>query len=353
MAENPVGIREYNAGDEYGINDLFNSLFDKSRSLAEWNRKFIENPASENPARWVTVAEKNGKIVGHYASLPLEMKFKEQVVTAAQPVDSMISPAIKTGVRLFSDLNKKNIKNNKKIALFGFGFPNEKAYAVGKRFLGYKDLGEMVQLFKRLSIRSAVKRRVKWLPSCAESTLHKISKTFYWFYLFVRCRNQKTVCKRVNFFDERIEKLWEIVKDDYGIMIQRTLPYLSWRYKNENYIKLLFEKGEELLGYVVVKIEVLDGARVGYILDILYKSNIESILPDTLRFFIKQDVDYVLCAFIKEDPMVRHLQKMKFKNHIEISPLPVVFFTMSPDIDEGYLKRPKNWHLTYGDIDGF
>ena len=103
----------------------------------------------------------------------------------------------------------------------------------------------------------------------------------------------------------------------------------------------------------VVKIEVLDGARVGYILDILYKSNIESILPDTLRFFIKQDVDYVLCAFIKEDPMVRHLQKMKFKNHIEISPLPVVFFTMSPDIDEGYLKRPKNWHLTYGDIDGF
>lgn len=354
MADTPITIRPYKQGDEEVINRLFNGIFHKSRTLEEWNWKFRNNPASKDPAEWIVVAERDGRMIGHYTSLATEMKYGNSVVKAGQPVDTIIDPSAKAGIKLIGKLYDLHVKHNNGIALFGFGFPNEAAYMVGKRFLGYKDLGEMVQLFKRLSLKIACKRRFKWCPDWIINLLHNFSKAFYRFAISMRGRDKFLVVRQVGVFDERIDEFWNMVKDRYGIMAIRSLSYLNWRYKDRRYTILIGEENKEIVGYVVTKVEDSGDARVGYIIDILSRDDkTASIMAGVLKSFIEQDVDYVLCGLLRLDPLCEHLKRMGFKEHKEIRPIHIVVTPLTNTVDVGYLLNQENWHLTYGDTDGF
>ncbi|MFN3533130.1 MAG: GNAT family N-acetyltransferase [Candidatus Brocadia sp.] len=354
MADTPITIRPYQYGDEEGINKLFNRIFHKSRTIEEWNWKFRENPASKDPAEWIVVAERDGKVIGHYASLATEMKYDNRVIKAGQPVDTIIDPSAKAGMKLIGKLYDMHVKHNNGIALLGFGFPNETAYMVGKRFLGYKDLGEMVQLFKRLGLRVSLKRRFPWCPGRIIHLFHHISKVFYRFAIFLRGFDTSTVVKSVDAFDERVNRFWNSIKDRYKIMTVRNMSYLNWRYKSKQYRIFVGEKSEELAGYAVTKIENSSDVRVGYIMDIFSRNDkIDSLLAGCLKFFIKQDVDYILCGLLRHDSLCTLLKRMGFREHKEIKPIQVVFAPLTEEVDTEYLLNPENWHLTYGDTDGF
>lgn len=354
MADTPITIRPYKCGDEEGINKLFNGIFHKSRTLEEWNWKFRDNPAFKDLSEWIAIAERDGIMIGHYTSLATEMKYGNRVVKAGQPVDTMIDPSAKAGIQLIGKLYDLHVKYNNGIALFGFGFPNEAAYMVGKKFLGYKDLGEMVQLFKRLSLRTALKRRFKRCPNWIINLFHNFSKAFYWFIITVKSTNKGVVVKTVDAFDKRIDRFWNMVKDRYGIMAMRSLSYLNWRYKDRRYTILIGEENKEVIGYVVTKVEDSGNARVGYIIDILSRDGeIASIIAAVWKSFIEQDVDYILCGLLRHDPLCTHLKRIGFKEHKEIKPIQVVVTPLTKEVDTEYLLNQKNWHLTYGDTDGF
>lgn len=187
----PFHIRPYRSRDEESINALFNRVFNKSRPLEKWKWMYAENPAAKNIAEWVTVAETDGTIVGHYASWAVDFKFGHTVVTAAEPIDTIIDPSMKGGIKPLAKLIEQHFQNNHGIAAFAYGFPNDIAYEVGKRFLGYKDLSVMVEYFKRLSLRSALKSRFPLCPFFLSAFIHKISKTFYSLCLSLQKR-QKT-----------------------------------------------------------------------------------------------------------------------------------------------------------------
>ncbi len=355
MVDTPITIRPYKEGDEEAINKLFNNTFNKSRTLEEWNWKFKDNPSSKDPAKWIVIAERDSKMIGHYTSLATKMKYKNTVVDAGQPVDLMTDPSARLGIKLFRDMHKLHVKFNNGIALFGFGFPNETSYLVGKKFLGYKDLGELVQLFKRLSIRSAFKRRFKQCPGWIINRFHNFSKVFLRFAIFVRGTDKGMLIKTLDAFDERINRFWNNVKDKYEIITVRNLPYLNWRYKDKQYTILIGEENGELVGYAVTKVEECGDARVGYIIDIFPSNDnkIAVLLAGILKSFIEQDVDYVLCGLLRKDPMCSQFKRLGFKEHREIKPLHVVVTTLANEIDLEYLLNQKNWHLTYGDTDGF
>lgn len=354
MADKPITIRPYTRGDEEDINRFFNRIFHKSRTLDEWDWKFRDNPACKDPAEWIVLAERDGKMIAHYSSLATKMKYRNTVVEAGQPVDLMTDPSARLGVRLFKDMYESNVKYNGGIAMFGFGFPNEAAYMVGKRFLGYKDLGEMVPLFKRLSLKSACKRRFKWCPGWIINLFHHLSKVFYRFVIFIKRSDKCTVVRTVDAFDERINRFWNNVKDRYEIITVRNLPYLNWRYKNRQYKIIIGEENKEVVGYVVTKIEDCGDAKVGYIVDILsHDDKTSSIMAGVLKSFIEQDVDYVLCGLLSKDPLCSQFKRLGFKEHKEIKPIHVTVTTLTNEIDLEYLLNQKNWHLTYGDTDGF
>ncbi|MCF6153676.1 MAG: GNAT family N-acetyltransferase [Candidatus Brocadia sp.] len=354
MVDTPVTIRPYRQGDEKAINNLFNHVFHKSRTPEEWNWKFRDNPAGKDPEGWIVVAERNGMIIGQYASLATELMYGNRMVTSAQPVDTMIDPSAKAGINLIGKLCDLHAKYLNGIALFGFGFPNEAAYMVGKRFLGYKDLGEMVQLFKRLSLRNALKRNIAWCPDWIINLFHHLSKTFYRFEIFMRRLDKGTVVKAVDAFDERIDTFWNSIKERYKIMTARNMSYLNWRYRDKRYRIFIKEDGDEVTGYAVARIENYKDVRIGYIMDIFCRNDkIAPLAASCLKFFIKQGVDYVLCGLLRQDPLSIHLKRIGFREHQDIRPIRVVVTPLTGEIDMEYLLNQKNWHLTYGDTDGF
>ncbi len=354
MVDTLVQIRPYRPGDEEAINNLFNFTFNKSRTIQAWNWKFTENPAGKDPSEWITIGENNGKIVGHYASMPMKIKYHNTQLMTSQYVDIMLDPSARKNTLLFWNLVKSHFENNKGTIPFTFGFPNEVAYQTVKIFLGSKDLVEMVQLFKRFSLRSMLKKRFPWFHKWIIHSIHSLSKVFYGFGLSMRRVDKNITIRVVDEFDERINRFWERLKDRYEIMTVRNLPYLNWRYKDRRYKVIIGEENKEVVGYVVTKIEDCGDAKVGYIVDILSDNDkTSSIMSGVLKSFIEQDVDYVLCALLRLDPLCAHLKRMGFKEHKEIKPIQVVVTPLAKEVDTEYLLNQKNWHLTYGDTDGF
>lgn len=312
---------------------------------------YAENPAAKNIAEWVTVAEADRNIVGHYASWAVDFKFGHTVVTAAEPIDTIIDPSIKGGIKPLARLIEQHFQNNHGVAAFAYGFPNNIAYEVGKRFLGYKDLSVMVEYFKRLSLRSALKSRFPQCPSFISALIHKTCNTFYSFLLSMKkpAKDKDLLITKVHKFDKRVNALWDTVKDRYGIMAVRNQNYLNWRYGWGQYTIFIAERKGIMEGYVVLKMEE-KAAKVGLIIDLLALEKTSlSLLHAALRFFIDHEADYALCGILKEDPFKMSLEKMGFRAHKGFPPLPVVYSPLSPKIDLNLFKNPANWHFTYGD----
>ncbi|MCI4626021.1 MAG: GNAT family N-acetyltransferase [Candidatus Magnetoovum sp. WYHC-5] len=352
MVNDHIDIRQYKKGDEEKINNLFCKVFKEERSIDEWKWKFVENPAVKEPGDWISLAVRNGEIIGHYASVAVELQIGEKVVKVPSPVDSMIAPDSKVSVSVFKNLFKHNVEITKKYSYFGFGFPNEKAYMVGKRMLGYKDIATMIPFFRRLSIKTMIKRRFKSIPQIVLQLIHKISQLF--FLVQINIYSTKATIKLIDSFDNRVDNLWAKIKHNYGIWAVRKEEYLNWRYKNPQNQIIVCEKNKTLTGFAVCKIVNTDDATAGYINDLVYSENPSALIAGVLKYMLKHDVDYVLFALMKDDPMITVIKEAKFIEHEAFKPFPVVFFPFYQDIqEESYLQDHKNWHLTYGDLDRY
>lgn len=69
------------------------------------------------------------------------------------------------------------------------------------------------------------------------------------------------------------------------------------------------------------------------------------MFPGILKSFIEQDVDYVLCSLLNNDPMCSQFKRTGFNKHKEIKPIRVVVTTLANEIDLEYPLNQKNWHL--------
>ncbi len=358
MVEKNFEIRPYKEGEGEAINNLFEKVFHKKRSFKEWKWKFLDNPAVDDPSDWISIAEREGSIIGHYASISLEMKVGDRIIKTPQPVDSMIDPDSKAGIKLFRQLNKHNVEITSKHTYFGFGFPNETAYKVGKKMLGYMDTGRMIPLFRRLGVRTIIKRRLTWLPALIIDILHKLM-CFIYAFLLKTGKTDKSV--DVSLYDsfseienrESLESLCNAMKDRYEIINIRTIPYLIWRYTGREIKIITIESENEMTGFAVVTVEEEEESRTGYILDIVYKDKVTVLINETVRYFLDRKADFILCALIDGDPMAEDLKKSGFSEHTSFKPFPLVYFHFHSKEGDDFLKNPSNWHLTYSDSDRF
>ena len=131
-------VRIATDADAPGIRDLFGRTFGRAMTEEEWRWKYPENPDG-----WIaTVAELDGRIVGHYGGWPLRAVIGGRECTIVSVGDVATEPAIRhLGGRrnafasmagaLFEILRARGVP-------FVFGFPNARALAAGARLLGYR-----------------------------------------------------------------------------------------------------------------------------------------------------------------------------------------------------------------------
>lgn len=125
MNSSEVLIREYVQGDETDIIKLHREIFHSDTNIEKWKWQFMESPQGK---AWITVADKDSAIVGHYALMRSHLNFLGTEIVAGQGVDGMVRED-QRGKKLVPRCTKKTWDCASKDGLQAvFGFPNHAAY---------------------------------------------------------------------------------------------------------------------------------------------------------------------------------------------------------------------------------
>lgn len=142
-------VRPYEPGDEQGLLDLFNRVFSEdnpdfaARSMDTWRAIYLDNPAG---VQTFVGTDSDGTIVANYSSIPAACVLAGERRMCTQAVDSCVDRAWRGSLRknsLFVTIAREFIGHfstpgREPFDEYMYGMPNEQAYPVGTRIVGYK-----------------------------------------------------------------------------------------------------------------------------------------------------------------------------------------------------------------------
>jgi len=140
-----VCYRPYQPGDEVAINHGFNEVFGAQRSLAEWEWKF----PSSALGRAVTLAvDASGRVIAHYAAIPVPFVAGGTAVWAGQIVDIWSRAEARqslAGARVFRTLVRRFVEHwcgPDRLAVT-YGFPGRRHMELVRLGIGSHGSAEM------------------------------------------------------------------------------------------------------------------------------------------------------------------------------------------------------------------
>lgn len=191
-------IRLYKDGDEHGIIKLFKEVFGREMSLEEWRWKYF---GEDNEKFYSSVAvSEAGDIIAHYGGMVRRMVFNGREIKVLSIGDVMVHTKFR-GTKLFKKVAKTTPEEAYKDGfIFGYGFPNHRAMLLPEKLGIYEKVEDVYE-----SVKDA---------QFASNHLRFIYKLF-----------------PLSYDDERIDTLWEALKDSIKMSLIRDRKYLRWRYK--------------------------------------------------------------------------------------------------------------------------
>jgi len=162
-------------------------------------------------------------------------------------------------------------------------------------------------------------------------------------------------------FDQRFDSLWNEASRDHKIMVVRDKAYLTWRYVEKpanDYVILITEKGNDLLGYIVLRCMEEFGLRVGFIVDIFTipeETGVSvDLISEAVKYFELKQMDMVGCLML---PNVRYGHSLKQAGFIKAPSklLPQDMYLGVRPISSQYpvtfFIDPNNWFINWSDHD--
>ena len=342
-------MREYIKGDEKGILDLFNFVFNARRSIEHWNWEFKNNPAGFAK---IWLAEDNNAIVGQYTIIPLRMKVGNETLMGAQSVDTITHPSYRRQGMFVTLANKVYYDAGKDGISVIYGFPTEAACHGFVKKLDWFKVCSIQRMAKPLNIKNLLRRRQRLLVKI----LQAVSKVLFG----VLDKTKKLGAfkhfsfRRIPAFDKSVNDFWERIAGDYPIAVVKDRRYLNWRYVHKpgkQYAIFLAKKGNENLGYVVLDISAK--LNEGYIVDVISPMTavaMEYLVLKAIEYLKEQHVNVIICWTLKGNLLYKVLMKNGF---LPLGKVRFIARRNAPTIDKSFLKDPRNWFITLGDSDLF
>ena len=277
----------------------------------------------------------------------------------AQPVDNMIDPAYRQGLgrarlqrALYSTIQRDPLVPD--VITFGYGFPNREAYRIGRKLLGYSDLGPVHVRLRSLTGARHVRRllgdgRISRTCGRAHARCHR------GFLRFRAGPPPDAGVRCLQAFDDRFDGLWEQASAYFRVAAVRDRKFLEWRYGRRpsgDYTLLALERDKHLLGYTILALR--DGpVRIGRVADILClpgRGRAESLLVGALDFFLREGCDMAEC-WSPSGGIYHDLIRRYFPRRLP-DPVPAVTKIYDDSLDQSLSSDLSRWHLTMGDADG-
>ncbi|MFC2034998.1 GNAT family N-acetyltransferase [Chloroflexota bacterium] len=317
--------RDYRDGDEYKILTLYKEVNEREMTLAHWKWKFTKNPFGQAVSKLMF---DGNKLIGYYTVIPMTVQVTNNLVKAALSVNTMTHSDYR-GHGIFAYLGEKAyVVCEQKGIKFVYGFPNSNIYQARIKKLEWKGFGKMSIFQKELGSKTDV-------------TLE--SKDIY----------------EIDKYDMGVNALWEKVRSNYPVIVPRTKEFLNWRFVQHPTVEyskyIVVDKGNEVLGYVVLKIHTGGDKTKGHIVDILcinQKDVVKSLLRFSCDYFVKRGVRSLSCwmpdvSFYTQVLSEEGFAREEFETYFGIKIL------KKEDSLLGNVEQPNKWHLTMGDSDVF
>lgn len=355
-------VRGYKNGDEDGIIQLIQLAF-KWDDKKYWNWRYRDNHAGIGR---IWLADDAGKIVGHYAMIPLKMKIGDETVTASLSADIVTHPDYRRQ-GIFETLARKAYTEAGKEGVHILCvFPNEFSYHGFIKKLGYFEVCRLNTFVKPLNLENAMKRYFnnRFLRKFCASIGNLMINLFY------RTKKSPEVdgltITRVSLFDDRIDDFWRRVSNDYDIIVVRSKEYLNWKYvevplltdfsNNTNFVIYVAEKEGQICGYVILKSEKQRDLLFGRIYDLIaplgQEEVISCLISKAIEYFKREKVNLIYCGMIADKTYYTIFRKNGFIPSRIIIKRHFCAHSSHPEISRTHLKNPKHWFIQMGDSEG-
>ncbi|MBZ0153085.1 MAG: GNAT family N-acetyltransferase [Planctomycetes bacterium] len=325
-------IREYEPADRASALDLVNRVFAAAfeiyepKSAAWWAWKFEQCPSGH---RSLVAEDADGKLVGFYGGLLLQVTAHGRPVHFAQSVDTVVDPAFRRGLKnpgLFVRLGQayeSTFAGPDRVAVM-YGLPIAGAYRIGARFIDYWMLRAQPAFVlrddRRLPAVDAAFETVETARFGADSDA-LVARTF-----------AAATC-----------------------VARRDAEWLNWRFPaiaNDPYhrLEVRHRRSGELLASVVWRSVFFLGREVLALVDAIAPAGESAALAAALRQLLvlakTQQRDLVTLA-APNSPLTAELVQFGFRT--EPTLYVMVGRPFHPDLEPGYLRE--HWHYTLADLD--
>ncbi len=313
-------IKNYSAGDEEKIFELFELAFSKKMSFKYWNWRFIQNPYSKP---MIKLMWDNDLLVGHYAVSPNNLNYFDEIILAALSMTTMTHPYY-SGKGIFGTLAESlygDYSANENLKAV-WGFPNNNSHYGFIKNLNWKNL----ELFPSFSLSTQSFKPTK-------NILFKSFKNFN--------------SNHINAIDK--------TNKNYTIYLKRNLEYLNWRYSQNpinNYDHFEYENNENSFFVVTKKFNSFSDSTKQEIdvLELFIPNDFEIIhtcISNILEYYNDKNISKINLWLPLNDPKHILFEKAGFVQNLPITYSGIVV------LDDKYSKLSNNnhWYISMGDSD--
>ncbi len=369
MNANEVTYRELTPSDGDRINDLFARSYGRVRTPDQWRWEFTRAPGG-SPVLWA--AEAGGRLIGHYALIPLEMSSFGQPLKGAKAESAMVDPEYR-GRGICSRLVELTLRDARQRGIsVVWGFPNERSFRIMERS-GRIHIGGLygyIRVLRRGRVLRAYLRRC-WRRS---SELPAQGRAEAGAPLTDRLAGERILtaqgligesCIEERCIDERFQELWERSRDRLGITVNRSPEYLAWRFGTNPYGRYLIltqgPQGGIPAGYMISTLRREGELSIGYIVDFLSAGDgaevFAGLLTGTLQRLGAAGADMAVLFLNPAHPLCRPLLPVLKKQHFHRRNRPKQFSIKVISDENGSPRdarnegqqrwhRIENWYLT-------
>jgi predicted N-acetyltransferase YhbS len=260
-------VREYEPGDETQILELCQRVLGFTVTAAEWHWRMFQNPAGKAVSQVASLKE-SGRIVGHLAAVPVDLKVGGFSRKLFFLVESVVDPAYQgRGIHAVLTITSSNTVAERSSNFIG-GLPNPRAHAPNLK-LGGTPIFTAPIYFKILNLGAVVR------VGLHSNVLARIAGFLAQPFLQPKPveKSSSFTLEKVQCFNGKVDQLWNRVGQRFGICANRTSNLLNWRYfkrPDSAYTVFSISSGNSWMGYIVLRSLDKWGLRLGTVVDFFF-----------------------------------------------------------------------------------
>jgi hypothetical protein len=293
--------------------------FSKHILPKRWTWQYLENPyiKKKNSDLPIILAIKDDQIVGQACVTSVKLKLGNEIHCATWGTDYIVLPVCRG-----EGVGKKLMQVEAAHFHFMIGlwmpFVTRKIAAQ----LGYKTLDPVYVYWRPVRLRRFFVNHYLMLKTKSKSASHRLVKISCRFFfvdrlipaimnllwrlrdLIERWTKKKNLCdiQEMDYFDDRIDDLWNSTQGQYEIIVKRDKEFLNWRYSPNHqltYRKFIATRDRQTKGYIVLRRSQPEELNVGKIVDLYASRDDQQTIEDLIRHaidFFGNDVEVIECA---------------------------------------------------------